>query len=62
MEHPFFEEIDWDVLPELEPPALHPFVPAHGDEPACYSDLTIEPGFDEKAIARLLGFKEFAAM
>ncbi|CAJ0582994.1 unnamed protein product, partial [Mesorhabditis spiculigera] len=59
MNHPFFEETDWDILPELEPPILHPFLPAQGEEPAFYSELTIEPGLDEKAISRLLGLQEF---
>ncbi|CAJ0945234.1 unnamed protein product, partial [Mesorhabditis belari] len=59
MGHSFFEEIAWDCLPELEPPTLHPYLPAQGEEPAYYSELAIEPGLDEKALARLIGLQEF---
>lgn len=44
---------------QLEPPTLHPYLPAQGEEPAYYSELAIEPGLDEKALARLIGLQEF---
>uniref|UniRef100_A0A914VUR2 3-phosphoinositide-dependent protein kinase 1 n=1 Tax=Plectus sambesii TaxID=2011161 RepID=A0A914VUR2_9BILA len=60
-EHPFFAGVNWVTLHTQEPPALKPYLPASGDEPAFHSDYHVpedlEPGLNEAAMTRLLGLQ-----
>ncbi|GAV05973.1 hypothetical protein RvY_16019 [Ramazzottius varieornatus] len=56
--HPFFEELEWETLHTIKPPAITPYLPASGDNEELRSDIVIspniKPGFDEKQLSRLL--------
>lgn len=38
--HPFFRGVKWDNLEEQTPPAIHPYLPASGDNPEAKSEAS----------------------
>lgn len=62
-QHPFFDGVDWSTLHEREPPALKPYLPAAGGEPAFHSDYHVPddlaPGLDDAAMTRMMMGDEF---
>ncbi|XP_050391920.1 3-phosphoinositide-dependent protein kinase 1 [Patella vulgata] len=50
--HEFFRSIDWENLPETEPPTLLPFLPAAHGNPDLWSNKV--PGFDAKRMVEFI--------
>ncbi|OWF50313.1 3-phosphoinositide-dependent protein kinase 1-like [Mizuhopecten yessoensis] len=52
-QHPFFEGIDWDIVPEQKPPTLQPYLPATSENPEnIYGNY--KPGLSDRRVAEII--------
>uniref|UniRef100_A0A1B6EAV1 3-phosphoinositide-dependent protein kinase 1 n=1 Tax=Clastoptera arizonana TaxID=38151 RepID=A0A1B6EAV1_9HEMI len=58
-QHSFFDNINWDTLPQTEPPPIYPYLPGTSESQELRSHYRVpdnlEPGLDENQLTRLLG-------